>query len=318
MSHNQYSVIISLNGIAQNPIYIGANEKVREILKRYRQAEGVPNDSIIILSSKALVISEEQSLEEQSIIANEKREYHLLGLVKLSSSVSSGFVTEDIKSIIAKCEAIVSEMQSMKEIHAAQIQKLEYELRRRPRGFVQLMYPGRSVWVLPPTSIRAQTKLAVPQTLIKLSEKWILSKKSTTDVYLCPVNSGIIEHTVQFESPPSANAASSSSGDVGASAVVQPPPEGIPIKVWCVKVMLPSKARINARWGDYADSITEYLAIGGWEYTTFDITQQKDVIMQVRLISDLSVCPIDEEYYCHPAVDAIIPTSDAIKAIPTK
>lgn len=282
MSKTEYKAFVSIgNNELPNHALVSPSDTVSEVSQKLKKANNIRNAEILLFKD-ALVLNATKTLEEYELslrLLESDKTYRFGGNIVMDRDINIANMPSKIASLEAQVAELVKSVDALKKLTKTQ----ETEIRKRPKGWCKMLYPGNLVWVRP---TNAGDPIQNPETLYQIHTRWLGQMNKNTEVYCVALNGPRREYQVEYQS-----------ATEGA--------EKVKLDIWCVRIILPMKD------SDTIGAVREYDAIGGWKRTTHDTFTGNDVVENVKLLGDMDPSPNDTEYYMSPAVGVIIPTKDA-------
>ena len=286
---DEYKAYVTIDGNELSKYAIvSRSDLVHDVADKLKKANNLKGADIILFKG-SIALDSAKSLQGHDVVLpllGSDNTYRFGGILQLENSVTSHNTPQLLTLLQQRSEAANTQIEQLSKQLASlsqMIKSQDAEIRRRPKGWVKLLYPGNLVWTRPTNEI-----LASPETLFKLHEQWTFDLNANTTVFAVAVNGPVRDFSVECES-------------------TIPGEEKVKLKVWCVRIILPASK--DAGFG----LIQEFDAIAGWTRTVRDTFLDKDEIQKVQLISDILPTPYDTEHYLTPVGGTIIPTASNVQ-----
>lgn len=280
----EYKAYVTIDGTELSKYaLVSPSNLVHDVADKLKRANNL-NCAGIILFKGGIALDEAKSLQGHDVVLpllGSDKTYRFGGILQLENTVTSYNTPQLVVQLQKESEAANAKIAQLTQHLSALVQTvktLDADVRRRPRGWVKLLYPGNLVW------IRAKNEtLAPPETLFKMHQKWLSGLNASTTVYAVAVNGPTKTFFVDCDAP--------NDGE-----------EKTKLEIWCVRVIVPAQ---DAGFG----LVQEFDAIGGWTRTVRDTFLDRDEVQKVQLISDVLPTPYDTEHYLTPVAGTVVPTA---------
>lgn len=260
---------------------VSPSDLVSEVAAKIKNANNLRAEIVLYKDGMALDISKSlQSHENIRPLLGPDKTYRFGGILVLDKSITAinapeklSALQSQVETLSNKCAMLTKQVTSLMEL----IKEQNAEIRRRPKGWVKILYPGSLVWIRPD-----KDPMLSPDILQSIHENWKAQINANTNMYSVAVNGPLRNYTVDY---------------LAHDGQVQR------LEIWCVRIIIPAVA---CNFGQ----VQEFDAIGGWKRVVHDTFTDMDMTQTVYLLSDIYTTPNDAEFYLGPVTGTIVPSTE--------
>lgn len=300
MSSVRYPAFVNIDGVALSKSFQASpTDTIQTVTEGLRTANNI-NNATLILSKQGIVLSLSKSIQAQETfvpLLEADKTYRFNGTLLLHNTAADVNLPEKVNSLEQKYEKLqadVSKMVADMKLLKDSNEKMSLELRKRPRGWCTLRYPGRLVWTRP---LHSELLKSIDE-LESIHHEWVKSINANTEMYAVAVNGPGRTFKVECEEQVET---------VAGASVSAPAKAKYAIDIHCVRVIIP----VPKNQPDTVGSIQEFDAIVGWRRMIKNKFTGNDEVKQTCILSEMYTTPYDDEYFLSPVGGHVVPVADS-------